>query len=66
MMDMIYPGNFEQSLKEHERKLGKVNIPTEQQTEYKKVISDVSNVLTQFGYGQGAEVLKRMTNGEEK
>ena len=63
-MDMIFPGNFEQSLKEHERKIGKVTVPEEQKTEFKKVIADVSNVLIQFGYGQGAEILKRMTSGE--
>ena len=66
MMDMIYAGTFQKEMQEHERKLGTIKVATEQEHEFKKIISDVTSILGQFGYEKGAEILNRMVSGEEK
>lgn len=54
---MVYAGAYEKSMKEHKRKIGKINVPTESKSEFKKVVDETVTVLKQNGYDKGADIL---------
>ena len=59
-MDMLYAGTFEQDMKALESGMKKVEISPECKKTSDKVIDDVVQVLSQFGYQKGAEIFERM------
>ena len=59
-MDMLYAGTFEQDLKAIESGTKKIEITPECKKASDKIVDDVVQVLSQFGYQKGAEIFERM------